>query len=162
MCTKSTSLQEQVRVISIFVACLTLLVGISSIVHGGDLEISVVGIVINISITGVLFYGAKTKDTTHLVVWLVFSVLEIIVLIIGMCYFAYEAEQLHITYNYQKHRGTLNTEEMENIWNSRIIYTVYSVIFSLLSIFLFSISIIVKKFYDELHRRSEYQPHHGR
>ena len=162
MCTKNTSLQEQVRVISIFVICITLLVGISSIVHGGDLEISVVGIVINISITGVLFYGAKTKDTTHLVVWLVFSVLEIIVLLLGMCYFAYEAEKFHVIYKYEQHRGSLNTEKMENIWNSRIVYTVYSVIFGLLSIFLFSISIIVKKFYDELQRRSEYQPHQGR
>ena len=162
MCTKSTSLQEQVRVISIFVICITLLVGISSIVHGGDLEISVVGIVINISITGILFYGAKTKDTTHLVVWLAFSVLEIIVLLLGMCYFAYEAENFHVIYNYEQHRGSLNSERMKNIWNSRIVYTVYSVILGLLSIFLFSISIIVKKFYDEVQRRSEYQPHQGR
>jgi NADH:ubiquinone oxidoreductase subunit 5 (subunit L)/multisubunit Na+/H+ antiporter MnhA subunit len=137
-------------------------VGISSIVHDGDLLMTIVWIVINISISGVLFNGAKTKDTTHCLVWLVFSVLEIVVLIIGMCYFAYQAEQYHIIYNYQKQRGSLNIEQMENIWNSRIVYTVYSVIFSVLSIFLFTISIIVKKFYDELHRRSEYQPHHGR
>ena len=159
MCSKSKSLQEKVRVISIFIACLTLLVGISSIVHGGDLEMSIVGIVVNISITGVLFYGAKTKDTTHLVVWLVFSVLEIIALIIGMCYFAIESAQFNIKYNYQKDSGSFNNETMENTWNHRILYTVYSVIFGLLSIFLLSISVIVKKFYDEVQRGEAYQPH---
>ena len=102
---RKESLQDSVRIIAIFVACLTLVVGISSIVHGGDLETSIIGIVVNISITGVLFYGAKKKDTTHLVVWLIFSLLEIIVFCIGMCYFAYEADQLRISYNAQKQNG---------------------------------------------------------
>lgn len=78
-------LQEKVKVIAMFLVCLTLITGVSSIVHGGELEASLVGIAINISITGILFYGAKAKDTVHIFVWLVFALLQIVGLIIGMC-----------------------------------------------------------------------------
>ena len=148
------SLQEPVRVLAIFIACLTLVVGISSIIHGGDLEMSLIGLLVNLSIAGVLFYGAKKKDTTHLVVWLVFSLIQMIGLIIGACYFAYESEQVWANYNvvYRK-------ESMEIIWKLRVTYVVYSLVFGVLTIVLFSISIIVKKFYDELQRRETDHPY---
>ena len=154
MCNHHNNLQVQVRVIAIFIACLTLLVGISSIVHGGDLEMNLVGMVVTMSITFVLFYGAKTKDTTHLLVWLVFSFLQIVILTIGMCYFAIESDQLRVMYNLHKQHALLSKE----IWNLRITYITYSVVSGLLTTLLLSISVIVKKFYDELQRREIYHP----
>jgi len=157
------SLQEPVRVIAIFVVCLILLVGISSIVHGGDLETSIIGIVINISITLDLFYGAKTRSTSHLRHWLMLSLVQLSGLIIGIGYFSYESEQLRAVYNSQKSNGSFNEEAMESVWKLRMTYIIYALVFGVLAAFLISISIIVKKFYDELQRNrrnliESYQP----
>ena len=146
-------LQEKIKVIAVFLVCLTLITGISYIVHGGDLEAGLVLIVINLSITGILFYGAKAKDTVHIFVWLVFGILQIVGLIIGMCYFAYTSELL--LDNYKK----LKTEETRNsVWESRIVCIVYSVICFILAIILVIICIVVKKFYDELKRHQPFRP----
>ena len=156
---QNKSLQQPVRAIAVAVAGITLLVGISSIVHGGDLEWSIGGLVVNLSITGVLFYGAKRKDTTHLVLWLVFSLIQIIGLFIGMCYFAYEAKQLLAMYKSAYRKETVNKDMVEGIWKLRMTYIVYSLIMGVLIMILFSISIVVKKFYDELQRSETYQPY---
>ena len=146
------SLQEPVRVIAIFIVCLILLVGISSIVHGGDLETSIVGILINISITFVLFYGAKTRSISHLRNWLILSLMQISGLVIGIAYFAYESEQLRETYKTRKSNGSFNNETMENILKLKMTYIIYSIVFAVLAVFVTLVFIIVKKFYDELQR----------
>ena len=159
MSSHNKSLQDPVRIIAIFVVCLTLVVGISSIVHGGDLEISIVGIVVNLSIYCVLFYGAKKKDTTHLVIWLAVSLAELVSLIIGICYFAYESEKLRL----QQHseQQPIDRSQAELLFNRRVDYIVYSTVSGVLTIFLFSIMIIVKRFHNEL-LRSENCQENGR
>ena len=109
------SLQDPVRVIAIFLGCLTILVGVSSIVHDGDLELSIVGIAINIFVSGVLFLGAKRRSTTHLMVWLMFTMLQIIGLLIGICYFSYEAESLRILINSPQPLDPLKQETLDRI-----------------------------------------------
>ena len=157
MSSQNKSLQDPVRIIAIFVVCLTLLVGVSSIVHGGDLEISIVGIVVNLSIYCVLFYGAKKKDTTHLVVWLAVSLAELVSLIIGICYFAYESEKLRLQQNSEK--LPIDPSQDELVFKLRVMYIVYSAVSGVLTIFLFSIMIVVKKFYNELLRSDDCQEH---
>ena len=157
MSSQNKSLQDPVRIIAIFVVCLTLLVGVSSIVHGGDLEISIVGIVVNLSIYCILFYGAKKKDTTHLVVWLAVSLVELVSLIIGICYFAYESEKLRLQQNSEK--LPIDPSQDELVFKLRVMYIVYSAVSGVLTIFLFSIMIVVKKFYNELLRSDDCQEH---
>ena len=151
------SLQDPVRVIAIFLGCLTILVGVSSIVHDGDLELSIVGIAINIFISGVLFLGAKRRSTTHLMVWLMFTLLQIIVLFIGMCYFSYKANWLSIQYdNYKEPLEPSDQKELENIQKLRIAFIVYSIVFGILITLFIFISAIVKKFYDEIKNQQPY------
>ena len=151
------SLQDPVRVIAIFLGCLTILVGVSSIVHDGDLELSIVGIAINIFISGVLFLGAKRRSTTHLMVWLMFTLLQIIGLVVGMCYFSYEAQSLSTLYNSLPSEPLpLPGEKLENIHELRIAYIVYAIVCGILiALFLF-ISVIVKKFHDEIKRQDPF------
>ena len=52
------------------------------------------GTLLNVSITGVLFYGVKWKDTTHIFIWQVFSVIESIFSIILMCYYAIQSDNI--------------------------------------------------------------------
>ena len=157
MSSQNKSLQDPVRIIAIFVGCLTLVVGISSIVHGGDLEISIVGIAVNLSIYCVLFYGAKKKDTTHLVVWLAVSFAELVSFVIGICYFSYESEMLRLRQNSEMQ--PLDPAEAELIFKLRVEYIVYSAVSGVLTIFLFSIMIVVKRFYNELLRCENCQEH---
>ena len=157
MSSQIKSLQDPVRIIAIFVGCLTLVVGISSIVHGGDLEISILGIVVNLSIYSVLFYGAKKKDTTHLVVWLAVSLAELVFLIIGICYFAYESEKLRLQQNSEEQQ--IDPEQAELVFKLRVEYIVYSAVSGVLTIFLCSIMIVVKKFHNELLRSDNCQEH---
>ena len=151
------SLQDPVRVIAIFLGCLTILVGVSSIVHDGDLELSIVGIAINIFISGVLFLGAKRRSTTHLMVWLMFTLLQIIVLFIGMCYFSYKANWLSLQLtDYKEPLEPSDQKELENIQKLRIAFIVYSIVFGTLIILFIFISAIVKKFYDEIKNQQPY------
>ena len=159
MSSQNKSLQDPVRIIAIFVGCLTLVVGVSAIVHGGDLEISIVGIVVNLSIYCVLFYGAKKKDTTHIVVWLAVSLAELGSFIIGICYFAYESEKLRLRRNSEKE--PIDPAQAELVFKLRVEYIVYSAVSGVLTIFLCSIMIVVKKFHNEL-LRSENCQEHGR
>ena len=152
MCTIK-NLHEQVKVIAIFLVCLILITGISSIVHGGDLEASLVGIVVSLSITSLLFYGAKNKDTCLIIIWLVLALLQIVGLLIGVCYFAYVSQLLLESYN------NLNSNEAKtSVSKSRLVYIVYSVICSIIATILTFICIVVKKFYDELKRREPFRP----
>jgi len=150
------SLQDPVRVIAIFLGCLTILVGVSSIVHDGDLELSIVGIAINIFVSGVLFLGAKRRSTTHLMVWLMFTMLQIIGLLIGICYFSYEAESLRILINSPQPLEPLKQETLDRIRELRIAYIVYAIVFGILITLFIFISVIVKKFYDELKNQNPF------
>ena len=151
------SLQDPVRVIAIFLGCITILVGVSIIVHDGDLELSVVGSAINIFTSGVLFLGAKRRSSTHLVVWLMFALLQIVGLVIGMCYFAYQANSLRISDNSSlEPTGSIGEENIENNNKFRISYIVYSIGFGILAALFIFISAVVKKFYDELRKQRPY------
>ena len=157
MFNSDSSLQDPVRVIAIFLGCLTILVGVSSIVHDGDLELSIVGMSINIFISGVLFLGAKGRSSTHLVVWLMFSLLQIIGLVIAMGYFAYRANSFPtLDTTSLEPTGSLGQEEIENNQDFKIAYIVYSIVSGILAALFLFISVIVKKFYDELIRQQPY------
>ena len=157
MCQRKT-LQGLVCTISMFLIGLTLLVGISLILREGDLEMNVVMMVVNICITIVLFYGAKTKDTTHLRIWLFYTFIQIIGLFIGMCYFAYQSEELRERHTLNKPFGSITNKTIEKIWKLRITSIVYSVSCGVLAIALMLVSIIVKKLFNKIQRDDINQP----
>ena len=148
---QSESLKEAVYIAAIISGCLVLMLGILSIAYGGGrLEINIVGITVNVLIAIVLFYGAKIKDTTHLVVWFYFASVQAIGLIIGMIYFIYQSEELLRLYPSKSAGLSLYHKTMEVMWKRRMVCIIYAVFLGLLLIFLLVISIIVKKFYDEI------------
>ena len=83
-------------------------------------------------------------------VWLMFTMLQIIGLLIGICYFSYEAESLRILDNSSQSLEPLKQETLDRIRELRIAYIVYSIVFGILITLFIFISVIVKKFYDEL------------
>ena len=160
MNTRQTKNYQQAAInIAIFSVCLTLLLGISLIITGEDLKICIVGMVFGISINIVLLYGAKTKDTTHLFLWLFFSGILVIGLVVGMTYFAYNSV-MFLEMSSAPERSFQN-ETKANILRLRSIYLAYAVISGLLTIFLVSISIIIKKSYNGI-QSEDTQYQHGK
>ena len=160
MC-KNTSLQGSVRFIAVFQIFATLIVGSLSIICGGSLEKIIVGMGLNVSIAIVLFTGATTKDTTHLVVWSFFSFFQEIILIIGIGYFAYNSVKSHNVYELRPLTGLFNNGTNDRIWFHRVIDRIYCGIFCFLALILLLSLIVVKQFYDQL-ESSESRPVKGR
>ena len=152
-------LQDQVYALATFSSVFSLLVGIIFVVYGVNVEMTIVGTVLNVSITGALFYGVKRNDTTHIFIWIVFSVIEVIFSIIIMCYLALQSDNMLKKYNHllihQSYES--NVENLERVWNQRISYLAFSTVFGFLTVSLLTTLLTVKKFYDELSRRGNYQ-----
>ena len=149
MC-KNTNLQGSVRSIALFHICATLIVGTLAIICGGSLEKSIVGMGLNVLIAIVLFTGATTKDTTHLVVWSFFSFFQEILLIIGIGYFAYNSVKSRNVHELRTLTGLFYSGTNDRIWFLRVIDRIYCGIFCLLALLLFLSLIVVKQFYDQL------------
>ena len=145
-----TTFQRAAIHIAILSVCLILLLGISLIIIGEDLKICIVGMVFGISINTVLFYGAKTKDTTHLFLWLFFSPILVVGLLVGMIYFAFKSEMFQAIYTSNTPDGLSQNETKANILRLRSINLAYAVISGLLTIFLVLVSIVIKKIYNEI------------
>ena len=161
MC-RNKSLQKYVIVISMCISCLVVLLGILSFFHQRYMEVIMVFVVVNLSLAIVLLCGAKSKDTTHILVWLFFSFMQGIGLFLGMCYFAYQSEQSATTgLAQEKACGTVCNKTSETTQALRINDVVYSVIFGVITILHILISIIVKEFYNEL-VLNEFIEHKGR
>ena len=85
-------LPEQVYALATFSSVFVFFIGTALITYGISVEITIIFMSLHASIAGVLFYGVRRKDTTHIFVWLVISVIEAIFSIFVVCYFAIESE----------------------------------------------------------------------
>ena len=152
-------LQEKVYAIASFISLFSLFIGIYLVVYGINVEMTIVAMILNISITGVLFNGVKRKDTTHIFIWLVFSVIEAIFSTILTCYFAIESDSMFKKYNilHKNHTYLSSDKTLEELSTIMYIYLAFSAAFGLLTVGLLSALFIVKKFYDDLLRRGNYR-----
>ena len=101
MCQLMTlNINKQVYLIVVVLVFFTIVFGSLLISYGGNIILSSIGMIINLSVTGILLYGVKTEDTTHVLVWLVFSLVEMIALVIAMSYYAIKAAHMLNIYNY--------------------------------------------------------------
>ena len=151
-------LQQQVYVVVVVLAFLTIIIGAFSVVYGENLEISIVGTIINFSITGILVYGVKRQDTTHVMVWLVSSIVEMVLLVIGMSYYAIKADHIQNIYKYISENDSFQRKELlENISGRKLSCIVLSIIFGASTVILFCAILIVKMLYHQLQRREGYQ-----
>ena len=156
-----THKKQQVYAIVVLLICLTIIVGFLSAVFGENIEMSIVGIIINLSITGILYYGVKTQDTTHVLVWLVFSLFEMVTLVIGMSYYAIKAAHMQSIKRLLSKTGSFQRKELhESISERSIKYIIFSIIFGSSAIILLPIIYVVKTFYDHIQRREGCQPEH--
>ena len=158
---RAKSFQQTAIIIAILSACLIFILGISLIIIGEDLRVCIVGMVLGISINIVLLYGAKTKDTTHLFLWLFVSAMLVLGLIVGMAYFAYESEKFREMYISNTPNGSFQNETKANILRLRNTTLAYAVISGLFTIFLVSVSIVIKKIYNEI-QSEDTQYRHGK
>ena len=157
MCCKR--LKEQVYALATFSSVLSLLIGIIFVVYGINVEMTIIGTLLNLSITGVLFYGVKRKDTTHIFIWLVFSVIESIFSIFIMCYLAIQSDNMLKKYNHllMNQSYESNNETLEKVWTQRISYLAFSIVFGFLTVSVITTLFTVKKFYDKLLRRGNHR-----
>ena len=160
MCQLMTlNINKQVYLIVVVLVFLTIMLGSLLISYGGNTIISSVGIIINLSVTGILFYGVKTEDTTHVFVWLVFSLVEMIALVIVMSYYAIKAANMLNIYNHFLQNSSVPRQSLiKTIWEKHISFVVFSIIFGLSTISLFSMIFIVRIFYRRIQRRQGHQP----
>ena len=155
-------LPEQVYSLATFSSVFALFIGIALITYGINVEITIMLMCLHTSITGVLFYGVRRKDTTHLLVWLVCSLIEAIFCIAVMCYFAIESEDLLRRYNHFKMMDNLHTPNnkiLKELGAQQYSYLAFSIAFGLFTVILLSSSVTVKKFYDEILRRGNHRPY---
>ena len=160
MCQLMTlNINKQVYLIVVVLVFLTIMLGSLLISYGGNTIISSVGIIINLSVTGILFYGVKTEDTTHVFVWLVFSLVEMIALVIVMSYYAIKAANMLNIYNHFLQNSSVPRQSLiKTIWEKHISFVVFSIIFGISTISLFSMIFIVRIFYRRIQRRQGHQP----
>ena len=156
-----THKKQQVYAIVVLLICLTIIVGVLSAVFGENMEMSISGTIINLSITGILYYGVKTQDTTHVLVWLVFSLFEMVTLVIVMSYYAIKAAHMQSINRLLSKTGSFQRKELyESISERSIKYINFSIIFGSSAIILLPIIYVVKTFYDHIQRREGCQPEH--
>ena len=147
---KINGFQQTAKNIAILSGCLMLLLWGSLIIIGEDVRMCMVGIVFGITINAVLFYGAKTKDTTHIFLWLFFSAILVVGLFVGMIYFACESDKFRKMYLLSTPDRTFQNETEANIVRLKSANLVYAVISGLLTVFFVSVSTIIKKLYNEI------------
>ena len=151
--------KQQVYLIVVVLVFLTITLGSLLMSYGGNTILSSVGIIINLSVTGILFYGVKTEDTTHVFVWLIFSLVEMIALVIAMSYYAVKAAHMQNIYSQLSESPSVARQDLiKTIWEKHISFVVFSIIFGLSTIFLFSMIFIVRIFYRRIQRRQGHQP----
>ena len=153
-------LPEQVYALATFSSVFILFIGIALISYGMNVEITIILMSLHTSITGVLFYGVRKKDTTHIFVWLVFSVIEAIFSIFVVCYFAIESESFLRKYNHLKMTNSLytpNNKTLKELGAQQYSCLAFSIAFGLFTVILLSSLVTVKKFYDELLRRGNHR-----
>ena len=154
-----TTLKQQAYVIVVVLVFLTITLGSLLMSYGGNTILSSVGIIINLSVTGILLYGVKTEDTTHVLVWLVFSLVEMIALVIGMSYYATKAANMQNIYNHLSKDSSVPRKDLiKTIWEKHISFVVFSIIFGVSTISLLSTIFIVRMFYRRIQRRQGRQP----
>ena len=141
------NLQIGVYVISIILVFLTILVGVLFLLLGSYCKLSAIGMVLNFWMSIVLFYGAKTRDTTHLLIWLLASIMQSAGSFIAMCYFAYQAHELKLLNIEYYSNLTKDYEEEQYSMKMRSNYILYSVIFGIVPILFASMAIFVIRFY---------------
>ena len=154
-----TDIKQQVYAIIVILVCLTIMMGVLLVVYGENLVLSIAGTIVNLCLTFTLLYGVKTQDTTHVFVWLVFSLVETVALVIGTSYYAIKAVHMH---NIQKTLSETNSFQskklFENILDRENKYKTVSIIFGCSTIILVPIIYAVKKFHDEIQREEACQP----
>ena len=143
----SDSLQIIVYAISIIMVLLTALLGALLFSIGSYWKIIAIWMILNLWMSTVLFYGAKTKDTTHILIWLLTSMLQTAGSLIAMCYFAYRAQELKLHHIERYTDMSENNDEEQHSKQMRSGYILYSVLFGLLPILLASMAIFVFRFY---------------
>ena len=146
MCFKQ-NLRICVYVISIISVFLNVMVGFLLLSLGSYWKLSAIGMVLNFWMSIVLFYGAKTKDTTHLLIWLLASIMQSAGSFIAMCYFAYQAQELKLLSIEHYSNLTKDYEEKQHFMKMRSNYILYSVIFGIVPILFASMAIFVIRFY---------------
>ena len=153
-------LPEQVYALATFSSVFVFFIGIALITYGISVDITIIFMSLHTSIAGVLFYGVRRKDTTHIFVWLVISVIEAIFSIFVVCYFAIESENFLRKYNHLKMTNSLHTPNnriLKELGAQQYSCLAFSIAFGLFTVILLSTSVTVKKFYDELLRRGNHR-----
>ena len=154
-----THIKQKVYAIIVVLVCLTIIMGVLLVVYGENLVISVGGTIVNICLTFILLYGVKTQDTTHVLVWLVFSLVETVALVIGISYYAIKAVHMHNIQKTLSNNDSFQSRKMfENILDTGKRYKSFSIIFGCSTIILVPIIYTVKKYYHQIQREEAYQP----
>ena len=154
-----TQIKQQVYAIIVVLVCLTIMMGVLLVVYGENLVISIAGTIVNLCLTFILLYGVKTQDTTHVLVWLVFSLVETAALVISILYYAIKAVHMHNLQKTLSNNDSFQGKKMfENILDTGKRYKTFSIIFGCSTIILVPIIYTVKKFYDQIQREEAYQP----
>ena len=86
----------------------------ASIIVDRSWTTKIIGMYFNLAIATILVYGATTKDTTILVIWLFIYLIQLIWLLIGLCSFAYHSEQLNAMYTSKKTSWIIPKQNNEN------------------------------------------------
>ena len=150
--------KQQIYVIIVILVFLTIIMGGLSVLYGANLGIFIAGTIINLCITFILLYGVKNQDTTHVLVWLVFSLVETVALVIGMSYYAIKALHMHNIHKTLSNNDPFRSKKLiENILDRGRRYKTFSIIFGCSTMILLPIIYAVNKFYDQIQREEAYQ-----
>ena len=153
-------LPELVYALATFSSVFALFIGIALATYGMNVALTIILMSLHTSINGVLFYGVRRRDTTHIFVWLVFSFIEAIFCIVFVFYFVIESENFLRKYNHLKMIDSFHTPKykvLKELGTRQYSCLAFSIAFGLFMVILLSTSVTVKKFYDELLRRGNHR-----